>query len=98
MTREVVVAALCIALGKPDLADSCRMYKRFGGVQTVVVRLAEPDAQSLLRLGKLRVGWVNYRIREQAEVARCYWCLGYGHVLRGCTRPDGKYACWRQGA
>ena len=32
VTREEVVAALCIALGKPDLEDQCRLYKRFGGV------------------------------------------------------------------
>ena len=56
VTREEVVAALCIALGKPDLGDQCRLYKRFGGVQSAVVRLTEADARSLLGLGKLRVG------------------------------------------
>ena len=56
VTREEVVAALCIALGKPDLGDQCRLYKRFGGMQTAVVRLTEADARSLLRLGRLRVG------------------------------------------
>ena len=34
VTREEVVGALCIALGKPDLGDQGRLYKRFGGVQT----------------------------------------------------------------
>ena len=51
--------ALFIALGKPDLGDQCRLYKRFGGVQTAVVRLTEADARSLLGLSRLRVGWVN---------------------------------------
>ena len=32
VTREEVVAALCIALGKPDLWDQYRLYMRFGGV------------------------------------------------------------------
>ena len=32
VTREEVVATLCIALGKPDVGDQCRLYKRFGGV------------------------------------------------------------------
>ena len=72
VTREEVVAALCIALGKPDLGDQCRLYKRFGGVQTAVVPLTEADARSLLGLGKLRVGWVNCRIRQHFEVARCF--------------------------
>ena len=97
VTREEVVAALCIALGKPDHGDQCRMYKRFGGVQTSVVRLTEADAQSLLGLGRLRVGWVNCRIRENVEVARCFRCQRYGHVSRGCALPDRKDTCWRCG-
>ena len=70
--REEVVAALCIALCKPDLGDQCRLYKCFGGVQTAVVCLTEADARSLLGLRKLWVGWVNCRIREHVEVARAH--------------------------
>ena len=92
ITREEVVAALCIALSKPDLGDQCRLYKRFSGVQTAVVRLTEEDARSLLLLGKLRVGWVNCRLREHVEVTRCFRCQGYGHVSRGCMLPGRKDA------
>ena len=95
VTREEVGAALCIALGKPDLGDQCRLYKRFGGVQTAVVSLTEVEARSLLGLGKLRVGWVNCRIREHVEVAQCFRCQGYGHLSRGCVLPGRKDACWR---
>ena len=41
VTRQEVVAALCIPLGKPDLGDQCRLYKRFGDVRAAVVRLTE---------------------------------------------------------
>ena len=41
--REEVVAALCIVLGKPDLGNWCRLYKRFGCVQIAVFRLNEAD-------------------------------------------------------
>ena len=37
VTREEVVAALYLQLGRPDLERTCRLYKRFGGVQTAVV-------------------------------------------------------------
>ena len=87
-TREEVVAALCIALGKPDLGDQCRLYKRFGGVQTAVVCLTEADARSLLRLGRLRMGWVNCRIRKHVtrlRTTRQEGCLleVWGRVARG---------------
>ena len=95
VTREEVVAVLCIALGKSDVGDQCRLYKRFGGVQTAVVRLTEVDARSLLGLGRLRIGWVNCGIREHAEVAQCFRCQGYSHVSRGCVLRGRKDACWR---
>ena len=44
---------------------------------------------------KIRIGWVDCRIREHAEVAWCFRCLGYGHMSRGCSIPDRKGACWK---
>ena len=97
VTREEVLVTLCITLGKRDLGDECRLYKRFRGVQTAVVRLTKADAWSLLGFGRLRVGLVNCCIHKHAEVARYFRCQGYGHVSRGCAFPGRKDACWRCG-
>ena len=35
--RKEVVVALCIALEKPDLGDQCTLYKRFRGVQLLLL-------------------------------------------------------------
>ena len=51
----------------------------------------------MLELGKLRVRWVNCRIRQLVKVARCFRCQGYGHVSRDCLLPGRKDACWRCG-
>ena len=96
--QEEVVSTLCLALDRPALDGSCRIFARYGGVQTAVIRLAGADAARLLRLGKIRIGWVACCIREHAEVARCFRCLGYGHGSQGCRNPDRKNACWRCGA
>ena len=42
------------ALGKPDLKKPYRLYKRFGGEQTVVICLNKADVQSVPR-GKVHV-------------------------------------------
>ena len=96
--KEEVMSALCLALGSPALDGPCRLFTLFGEVKTAMVRLAEADATRLLQLGKIRIGWVVCRIREHAEFARCFRCLGYGHGFRGCRNPDRKNACWRCGA
>ena len=95
VTREDIVAALCIVLGKTDLRDQCKLYKRLSVVQNAVVRLTETDAWSLLGLARLRVGWVKFLIRDHAEAARYFRCQEYGHVSRICALPGRKDVCWR---
>ena len=58
-----------------------------------VIQLAESDAERLLHLEKLRIGCVKCRIREHAEVTRCFRCLWCGHRSRGYGNPDRKDAC-----
>ena len=79
--KEKAVFALCLALGKPALDGSCRLFTRFSGVKTTVIWLAEADNARLLQLGKNRIGWVACRIRKRAGVARCFRYLGYGARL-----------------
>ena len=81
--KEEVVAALAGALGSTDLDEHCRFHTLLGGVRNAVVQLADADVSRLLQLGKVRVGWVNCRIREHAEVVRCFRCRGICPRLAG---------------
>ena len=92
MEKEEVIAALAGALGRPDIDGHRRLHTRFGGVRTAVVQLADTDTSRLLQLGKVRVGWVNCRSREHAEVVRCFRCQEYGHISQFCTHPSRKAA------
>ena len=92
--KEEVVSSLCLALSRPALDGSCRLFTRVGGVKTAVIRLAEAVVALLLQLRKLRIGWVPCSIREHVEVARCFRCLGYDHGSWGCSNPDRKNSCW----
>ena len=41
--KEEVVAALCLALGRPAFDGLCRLFTRFGGVKTAVIQLAREN-------------------------------------------------------
>ena len=90
--KEEVVSALCLAVGRPALEGSYRLFTRFGGVKTAVIRITVTEAARLLQLGKIRIGWVASCTREHAEVGQCFRCLSYGHGSRGCCYPDRKNA------
>lgn len=51
------------------------------------------DAALLVRTGRIKIGWVNCRIRERVVVPRCYKCLEFGHVKKDCKGPDRSDRC-----
>ncbi|XP_043465285.1 uncharacterized protein LOC122500429 [Leptopilina heterotoma] len=96
-TSEDVVSAVRTKLEKPDLDIECRLLPRFSGTKVALVRLTEAESDSLLKVGKIKVGWINAAVRKHLEVARCQKCLVYGHVTRNCKGPDRTKSCRRCG-
>lgn len=62
-----------------------------------VCELEEGAANALLKKGRLKIGWVNCRVRLRTTVPRCYRCLGYGHIRTECNGPDRRLSCWKCG-
>lgn len=57
----------------------------YRGTQTALVRLPAATAQKILgERGKIRIGWVNCRIRTVKTPLRCYKCWHFGHTTVQC--------------
>ncbi|CAB0032949.1 unnamed protein product, partial [Trichogramma brassicae] len=98
--EEVTAAALYALLGVPvsskrDPVKSLR--KGYAGTQVAAVALPDDLAATALKLGHVRIGWVNCCIRAREEVARCYRCWSPGHVAARCKGPDRTELCYRCG-
>ncbi|KMQ88441.1 gag-pol polyprotein [Lasius niger] len=84
-TKEEVLEALQNAAGKDckitvDAIKSLR--KAYGGTQTASVRLAVTMAKKVVgERGKIKMGWVNCRIRG---VERPIKCWHFGHLANKC--------------
>ncbi|GJQ78882.1 hypothetical protein Trydic_g53 [Trypoxylus dichotomus] len=59
-------------------------------VKMAFVEINEHYALELLKTARIKVGWVNSRIRKRLEVTRCYRCFGYGHRQATCSEPDRR--------
>ena len=68
------------------------------GQKVAIVELGESEAHKLLKTARIKIGWINCRIRERTMVVRCFKCIGYGHVARDCSGPDRKNTCYKCGA
>ena len=41
-------------------------------------------ANEIIKNNKIKIGWVNCRIREKVSPIKCYKCLEYGHIIKTC--------------
>ncbi|KAK9718499.1 Endonuclease-reverse transcriptase [Popillia japonica] len=63
------------------------------GSQTAIVQVNRAKANLLVKAGRIRIGWVNCRVRERVAVTRCYKCLEFGHMGKECKGPDRSDLC-----
>lgn len=96
-TAEDVAAAINRETG----TETERNVHVFGvnnrGQALAVCEFDATEATDLLKKGRIKIGWVNCRIRPRLRVPRCFKCLGYGHVRNDCTGPDRRDCCWKCG-
>ncbi len=59
----------------------------------VVFEVEDSVAATILRKGRLKIGWINARVRERLMVPRCFRCLGFGHHRRECNGVDRHDQC-----
>jgi hypothetical protein len=65
----------------------------FMGTQRAIVRLKAANARKIAEKGRIKVGWVNARVKLKVRATKCFKCLGYGHTRHLCKGPDRSEAC-----
>lgn len=93
VVAEAVANAVDVNL---DAVKILSLRKRFGGAQTALVSLPQAS-RGLASSGRLRVGWVNCRVRLADPKVRCFHCLAFGHMSKDCVGPDRTECCRRCG-
>ncbi|CAB0043541.1 unnamed protein product [Trichogramma brassicae] len=98
-TKEEIAEALSTSLGTPSLNKEVvrTLRKAYAGTQAAVAAIPDDLAAKALKLGHIRIGWVNCRIRGREDAPRCYLCWSPGHVSARCKGPDRSGHCFRCG-
>lgn len=92
--EEEVLKALRRATGSEPADFKVRAIRAsYSGTKMAVVTTTTQKADTLVRAGKIEIGWVKCRVRERVEVVRCYRCMGFGHRSGLCEGPDRTNLC-----
>ncbi|XP_015125407.1 uncharacterized protein LOC107047177 [Diachasma alloeum] len=101
-TKEEVLEPLKLAAGAdcqiaPDAIRSLR--KAYRGTQTALVTVAVAVVNKVLGdRGRIRIEWVNCRIRRVETVTKCFKCWHYGHLAIKCkSQVDRAKLCTKCG-
>lgn len=97
-TEDEVRKAIQNALNEPQREMKITISKPNDRMQRLaVVTIGARAASLLVEKGRIRIGWVNARVRRKAVVLRCFHCAGYGHVSSQCKGPDRRTICYNCG-
>ncbi|CAB0035076.1 unnamed protein product [Trichogramma brassicae] len=98
-TKVEIADALSTSLNAPhlnkDVVETLR--KAYAGTQVAVAAHLDNLAAKALKLGHIRISWVNCRIRGREDTLRCYSCWSPGHVSAHCKEPDRSAHCFHCG-
>ncbi|XP_015609342.1 uncharacterized protein LOC107274591, partial [Cephus cinctus] len=68
----------------------------YRGTQLAIIHTTMETGQRLLKEGRLKIGWINARVRRRPVVLKCYRCQGFGHRSHDCkSGKDRSSACRR---
>ena len=62
-----------------------------------VITMSDKNANLLLRNNRIKIGWINCRMRLYSGIKRCYKCLTPGHTQWVCKGPDRRNQCIKCG-
>ena len=92
-----VAEAVSMVIG-PDRVtpDVIKMRGSYSGTKAATIALPAGVANKLVKAGRVRIGWVNCRVRF--SVVKCYKCLESGHISRNCkSKLDRSKQCFQCG-
>ena len=59
------------------------------------VDLDERSAFKLVNMKRIKIGWMNCRVRLRTPLTRCFKCLRFGNIATKCNGPDRRAECYK---
>jgi hypothetical protein len=95
-TNEEIIQALEAHTKGQGTARVVSKRRTNGGTLVITVTIPTTAMNSLLKT-RLRIGFVNCRVKRMVDVQKCFRCQGFGHTRQTCTNDEQSDHCWKCG-
>lgn len=92
--RKSVAETLAV---KPDSFEVKSLRPAYGNQQNVTLVMYEEQANTLITLGEIKVGWTKSKIKEREPNLKCFRCWETGHTRDKCVNPSREALCLKCG-
>jgi hypothetical protein len=95
-TKEEITASLQqnATAEVPQTVKILSLRPAFGGTINATIRVPHNMGCLLIKQSRVRIGWVNCRVREHLMPQRCYRCWDVGHTAQRCQGVDRRQLCF----
>jgi hypothetical protein len=103
VTENEIRAAIGAVIGPNGMGEQIQisdLKKPQGGMAGMAtLHLPDVEADRLLEVGRVRIGWNQCRVQERMVPMRCFQCLRFGHLASRCAAEKRVAAgsCFRCG-
>ncbi|KAG5894308.1 hypothetical protein JTB14_015548 [Gonioctena quinquepunctata] len=63
------------------------------GNQTATIAMNRKIAEEVTNTGKIKIGWIQCRVRKRVSLQRCFRCHLFGHRKEDCSNEDRSNLC-----
>ncbi|KAK9738757.1 hypothetical protein QE152_g9623 [Popillia japonica] len=95
IAREISVSADTFKVRSLRPAFGNKQNPAFGNKQNVTVIMPAAAAGKLIRMQKIKIGWMRCRIEDREEDKKCYRCWEHGHFKAECKGPNRERLCMK---
>ncbi|KAL5239004.1 hypothetical protein ACI65C_006414 [Semiaphis heraclei] len=95
-TNEEILEAIEAYTKNKGSAKIINQWKTNRGTQIITASVPTSAINTMLNT-RMRIGFVNCRVKRKLEVKKCFRCQGYGHTRVDCTNEERSDHCWKCG-
>lgn len=95
--REIRDSVAKVTSLRPETIDVRALRPAFGNHQNATIIVEEKAAEELIRLGKIKIGWLNCKLIERKREEKCTRCWDIGHHKSNCKGPNREHLCLKCG-